>query len=293
MRAPAALIVSLLAALALLGCGGGDDPRVLTASDAAFVPVLETTDLIVGDTRVVMTLLDRSEEPRFAANTTFRARFFEPTEGGIRFRAEAELERIEVGQLGYYIARGVPLDHPGDWALAVTASRGDGTSESSPRVGFPVGAAAHRPLPGSAAPVARSLSTEDAPAEGLTGDPSPHPGLYERSTSDLLAAGQPFLLVIGSSERCAGRATCRRALEQAKTLANQGAVAVVHLEPFGRPREPRLQVVIDAFNEAWGVRAEPGFWFVDERGEVAAYLAIVATDDELASAISAISRIAR
>ena len=68
---------------------------------------------------------------------------------------------------------------------------------------------------------------------------------------------------------------------------------MVHLEPFGRPREPRLQVLIDSFNEAWGVRAEPGFWFVDERGEVAAYLAIVATDDELAGAISAISRIAR
>ena len=86
MRALTALIVPLLAALALIGCGGGDDPRVLTATDAAFVPVLETTDLIVGDTRVVLTLLDRSEEPRFAANTTFRARFFEPTEGGIRFR---------------------------------------------------------------------------------------------------------------------------------------------------------------------------------------------------------------
>ncbi len=282
-------LAALLAAWMLLACGG-EEPRVLTASDAPFVVVLETTDLVVGDTRVVLTLLDRSDEPAFAAETAFRARFFEPTEGGIRFRAEAELERLELEGTAFYIARGVPLDNPGDWAVAVTASHTDGTSQSSPRVGFPVRAAAHRPLIGATAPTTPSASAADAPAEALSGDPAPLAALYARSTAELLAAGRPFLLLTASSERCAGRATCRRALEQAKEIARGGALAVVHVEPFGRPREPRLQAIIDAFNEAWGVRSEPAFWLIDEHGRVAAYLAVAVSSEELDEAIAALGR---
>lgn len=286
MSARAALAALLLASAGTLLACSEDERRVLTDSNAPFVPVLEIADLVAGDTRVVLTLLNRSEEPTFAPGTSFRVRFFEPTEGGIRFRAETELERLEIGGDAWYIARAAPLDRAGDWALAVTASHPNGSSQSSPRVGFPVAVSGHRPLPGVDAPRTPSPSAVDAPAEQLSGAPAPLAALYERSTADLLAAGEAFLLVIGSSERCAARPTCRRALEQAEAIYRAGEIAVIHAEPFGRPREAALQAIFDAFNEAWGVRSEPAFWVIDAEGRVAAYLAIAASDGELAEAIA-------
>ena len=289
MKPAWAAISALLLASILLAACGGDDTVVLTDSDAPFVPVLETTDLTVGDTRIVLTLIDRSEEPRFAADTTFRARLFEPTEGGIRFRAETELERLEYDARAYYIARSIPLDHPGDWALAVTVSHPDGSSQSSPRVGFPVRPPAGRPQIGGDAPTTPSPTLDDAPIEQLTAAPEPEPLLYQQGIQHLLAARQPFLLLFASSERCGGQPSCRRALEQAAQIARRDRIAVLHVEPFGRPREPALQAMIDALNEAWTIRSEPIFWLVDAQGKITARLAIAVADAELDAAIAAVA----
>lgn len=286
--APAALI-ALIAVVASAACGG-DDPVVLTASDAPFVPVLETTDLRVGDERIVLSLLDRSEEPRFGAGASFRARLFEPTEGGIRYRAEASLERVEIEGRSYYVARDAPLDHAGDWAIAVTVALADGTSESSPRVGFPVRAVGLRPALGDDALALPSPTLDDGALGELTGTAEPEALLYQDSVGELLEAGRPFLLLFATPERCGGQPTCRRALAQASEIARAGDLAVVHVEPFGRPRGATLQGMIDGLNEAWDVRVEPQFWLVDGAGKVAGRLAIVVGDGELAEAIGGLAR---
>ena len=280
------ILAPLCAALALLACGG-DEPRVLTNADAPFVPVLHTTDLRVGDDRIVLSLLDRSEEPRFAPDADFHARLFEPTEGGIRYRAELELERVEYEDRAYYIARGAPLDHAGDWAIAVTVSRPDGASQSSPRVGFPVRPIGERPQIGGDAPNLPSPTLSDAAIEQLTAAPNPLPLLYQRSVAELLAAKQPFLLLFATPQRCGGQPTCRRALAQAEQIASDGTLAVIHIEPFGRPREAPLQAQIDALNQAWQIQSEPQFWLINANGKITARVTIAASDDELAKAINA------
>ena len=288
-----ALVGALIGAVVLAACGG-DEPVVLTATDAPFVPVLETTDLRVGDERIVLSLLDRSEEPRFGAGASFRARLFEPTEGGIRYRAEASLERVEIEGRSYYVARDAPLDHAGDWAIAVTAALADGRSESSPRVGFPVRAAGLRPAVGDAAPALASPTLDDGAIGELTGAAEPEPLLYGDSVGDLVEAGRPFLLLFATPGRCGGQPTCRRALAQAAGIARAGELAgelaVVHVEPFGRPRGAALQEMIDGLNEAWGIRVEPQFWLVDGAGRVAGRWAVVVGDGELGEAIGGLGR---
>ena len=287
MRRLGAAAVALIMAAVLVACGG-DDPVVLTATDAPFVPVLQTTDLVVGDSRVVLSLLDRNEEPRFAGDAKFAARLFEPTEGGIRYRAEIALERAEIEGRAYYVGRDAPLDHAGDWAVAVTVSRADGTSESSPRVGFPVRATGLRPSVGDDAPGLASPTLEDATVEQLTGAADPEPLLYEGSVAELLEGRQAFLLLFATPERCGGQPTCRRAVEQASRIAREGDLAVVHVEPFGRPREAELQRMIDALNEAWGVRSEPQFWLVDSGGGIVGRWAILVGDAELGAGIGGV-----
>ena len=287
MRRLGAAAVALIVAAVLVACGG-DDPVVLTASDAPFVPVLQTTDLVAGDSRIVLSLLDRSEEPRFAADAEFAARLFEPTEGGIRYRAEVALERVEIEGRAYYVGRDAPLDHAGDWAVAVTVSRGDGTSESSPRVGFPVRTAGLRPSVGDDAPALASPTLADAPIEQMTGAADPELLLYGRSIAELLEGGRAFLLLFATPERCGGQPTCRRALAQAVGIAREGGLAVVHVEPFGRPREAGLQGMIDALNEAWGVRSEPQFWLVGAGGEIVGRWAILVGDAELGAVVGGV-----
>lgn len=279
-----AAILVLTAAALLVGCGSGDDRVILSEADAPFVPVLESSELSVGDSRIVLTLLDRNAQPRFAEGTSFRVRFFEPTEGGTRFRDEAELEPIPVEDETYYVARDVGLNIAGDWALAVTAVLADGTAQSSPRLPFTVTRSRSTPAIGEPVPDVPTPTRGDAPIERLSGDPDPLPALYGHSVHQLLAEREPFLIVFATYDRCAGRPACARAVEQAKRIARELGLVTIHVEPFGRRQPPEHQVIVDAVVEAWGIRLEPQFFIVGEDGRVVERFTVVVTDAELRAA---------
>ena len=278
-----AATIAIAVALLLTACGS-DDRVILSEADAPFVPVLESSDLAVGDSRIVLTLLDRDTQPTFPQNTRFRARFFEPTEGGTRFLAETELEAIAVEGETYYVARDLRLEVAGDWALAVTAALADGSAQSSPRLPFTVTRTRSTPTVGDSAPNAPTPTTSDAPIGRLSGDPDPLSALYERSSRQLLDADEAFLIVFATYDRCAGRPTCARAVEQAKRIARDVDLTVIHVEPFGRQQPAQHQALIDAVVEAWGIRVEPQLFFVDAQGQIAQHFAIVVTEDELSAA---------
>lgn len=280
----------VLAALATVGCGGSTDRRVITSSEAAFVPVIESSDIHVGVNRLVLTLLERDTQPHFPEDATFRIRYFDPTEDGIKFHSEAELREIDVEGLRYLIATDPPFTAAGQWALAVTVELPDGTAESTPRLPFQVRGNAKGLTRGARAPRVDTPTSSDGVLERMA-EPDPEaPGLYERSASELISRGEPFLIVWASAERCAGRRACARALEQASELLQQGAIAVLHVEPFGRPRPQALQTLIDEANEAWSIEAEPQFFFVDQDGLVAARFEIVVEQAELEAAVEMLVR---
>lgn len=282
MRLLAAIVACAVSAAAC----SGDAPDVIETTDAPFVPVIETHKPAVGDDVIVFTLLDRDRRPSFAADVQFRARFFEPTEGGVRFRADAEaVERVELAGGDYFIARGAPLDRPGNWALAVTAAFADGTSQTSPRLSFSVFARPNGPAAGEPAPREATPSTVDAGIDRLTADDRPLARLYERS-ADQLIGSEPFVILFATPARCAGRPTCARALEQLKRLG--GGIAAIHVEPFPPHRGAELQPTFDAAVAAWQIESEPIFFFVDGGGVVRARIQAVATDAELGEAAGAL-----
>ena len=280
------LLAAIAACAVLAAACSGDAPDVIETSDAPFVPVIETHKPAVGDDVIVFTLLDRDRRPGFASDVQFRARFFEPTEGGVRFRADAEVvERVMVAGADYFIARGAPLDRPGAWALAVTAAFADGTAQTSPRLNFSVSAQPNGPAVGEPAPRTATPSTADAAIDRLTADARPLAGLYDRSAARLVG-NEPFVILFATPARCAGRPTCARALEQLKRLA--GGIAAIHVEPFPPHRGAELQPKFDAAVAAWQIESEPIFFFVDAGGVVRARIQAVATDAELAEAAAAL-----
>ena len=286
----AALIGVVAISLALAGCGGSEDRRVVTSSEAAFVPVIESSDIFVGVPRLVLTLLERDAQPEFADGASFLIRYFEPTEGGIKFHSEAELQEINVDGLRYLIADQPPFAIPGQWAIAVTVELPDDTAESTPRLPFIVRGVPTGLTVGDAAPSVKTPTASDGVLERMAEVPDEARGMYELSAASLLESGTPFLIVWASAERCAGRIACARALEQATDIFQRGRIAVIHVEPFGRPRSGALQELIDAANEAWSIEAEPQFFVVDEDGVIAARFEIVVPQSELDAAVEAALR---
>ncbi len=285
------LLIGLMSIpLATAACGNTEDRVVVTASEAAFVPVIESSDVFVGVPRLVLTLLEQDRQPEFEDGARFRIRYFEPTEGGVKFHSEGQLQIASVEGFQYLIATEVPFSSSGTWAIAVTVELADGRAESTPRLAFLVDDDARGPQPDDPAPTARTPTATDGVLERMLQPADSALGMYERSASDLIAAGEPFLIVWASAERCAGRRACARAVEQAEDIHNRGKITVLHVEPFGRPRPAELQALIDPANEAWSIEAEPQLYVVDADGRIAARFEIVVKTSELEAAIDAVLR---
>lgn len=278
----------LLAASIIAACGDPDDRVVVTASEAAFVPVVESSDVYVGVPRLVLSLLERDLQPEFPEGVRFLIRYFEPTEGGVKFHSEADLRSLNIEGFRYLIATDVPFESAGTWAIAITAELPDGRAESTPRLAFFVDEHPRGPVAGARAPMTRTPTASDGLLDRMAQPPQASLGMYQHSAPELVAAGEPFLIVWASAERCAGRRACARALDQASRISAANTIAVIHVEPFGRPRSGELQALIDSANEAWSIEAEPQFYLVDSDGAIAARFEIVVDTAELETAIDAV-----
>ena len=279
----------LAAAVSATACGGGDSRVIVTASEADFVPVIESSDVYTGVPRLVLTLLERDGQPVFSDEVAFLARYFSPTEeGGVRFHSEAPLDTIVVEGFRYLIADEPPVDEPGRWALSVTVELSNGTAESSPRLPFVVADEPRGLVAGDAAPTVHTPTVADGLLERLAPQSVEVIELYERSASNLLEASRPFLIVWASADRCAGRLACARALSQAAALHDARVIDVIAVEPFGRPRFTEVQDLIDAANEAWVIEAEPQLFVVNADGTIAERFEIVVEDAQLRAAVDAV-----
>ena len=283
-------IAALIAGLLVVACDDSEPRVFITASEADFVPVIESSDVHAGMPRLVLTLLEGDAQPVFGDDATLVIRYFEPTEGGIKFHSDAQLGALDVEGFRYYIADEPPFNVGGQWAIAVTVEFPDGRSESSPRLGFIVDETPRGLVPGDAAPTVPTPTASDGILERMSEPPSASLPMYENSAADVIADGRPLLVVWTSADRCAGRLVCARALEQARAIHEEGEIDVIHVEPFGRPRLGDLQQLIDAAIEAWNIEAEPQFFVIDANGIIRTRFEIVVSDSELRDAVESVLR---
>ena len=119
----------------------------------------------------------------------------------------------------------------------------------------------------------------------VTTDPAPDPRLSQTSTTDALAAGQPFVLVIDSTKFRVSPA-CGRAIIMARYLLDRWRdVAFIHLEPYrysvvtdtpvlaGSLDDPTLTDPAAAWGiggAPWGPRSMPWVFVIDGHGVVRA-----------------------
>ena len=123
----------------------------------------------------------------------------------------------------------------------------------------------------------------------------PDPRLTQTSTTDALAAHQPFVLVV-DSVRFRVTPVCGRAVVMAKQLLDRWpSVPFIHHEPYrfsvvttepvleGTLQDPRLTDAAEAWgvgSAPWGVGSMPWIFIVDGNGTVRAkYQGVMGTAD--------------
>ncbi|HEU4673020.1 MAG TPA: SCO family protein [Candidatus Limnocylindrales bacterium] len=184
---------------------------------------------------------------------------------------------------------------PGVWGLSVTASPGSVPISTSVRVtALDPGLTAAL---GSAAPTSHTPTVADAGGDirAVSTDPAPDPRLSTTSTTDALAAHQPFVLV-ADSVRFRVTSACGKAVVLARYLVDRWRdVAFIHLEPYrysvvtstavldGSLADPSLTEAAAAWGiggPPWGALSMPWIFVVDGDGIVRAKAqGVVGSDD--------------
>ena len=292
-RRTASVILALTAlALVTAACGGGngssgisDDVFVVTESNAPFVPVIESTDIAVGVNRLVITLLDRNRSPSFPEGTTFVIRYFEPVEGGLRFREDQPAQSTSVGDETFYSAT-APLARAGQWELQVLVSPPSDDHLASARLPFIVAPTTTAPAIGARAFPSPTLTLADGPLTTITSDPTPDPSLYETSIIDALEQRQPFVVAFTTVGFCFARDLCQHAVDQLKTIGSTANIIAIHAEPLtdiapgAAPVPSESGVLTD-----WNLESDPWIFIINADGIITDRFEIVVDDAELAIAL--------
>lgn len=203
-----------------------------------------------------------------------------------------------------YVAS-VPIPAPGSWRLSVTADPSTGRASSS--VVITALDPGTTPAIGGPAPNAHTPTLDDVGgvARAVTTDPAPDLRLSQRSTTDVLADHQPFVLVADST-RFRVSPACGRAIVMARYLVDRWPdVAFIHLEPYvydvvtdtavlrGSLDDPTLTGPADAWGiggAPWGTRSMPWIFVVDGNGIVRATFQGVIGSNEVDVIVSLIEQ---
>ena len=301
------LVLAALPLLALLAtCGPSDAPATpaapTQAAPAAATPtpdavglrlLLASTDLSVGDNRVVFALIASGSGPvRQPDGVRIQTFYLAPTgqEGPIETIAATYREWGDTGR-GAYTVR-LNFDRAGDWGLGVSVQRPDGAlSSASARV--PVRERSLTPALGAPAPLTASKTLADTPEMSeLTSDPQPDSELYTMTIADAVASGQPLVVVFSTPAYCT-TATCGPQLDVLKQARDRhpGRANFIHVEVYDNPHEIEGDLsnarIAPAVTE-WGLPSEPWTFVVGGDGLVAAKFEGFATLDELEQALQAV-----
>jgi hypothetical protein len=184
---------------------------------------------------------------------------------------------------------------PGWWRLDITVTGTLGTSATTATVAV-LDPGGTTPL-GGAAPAVRTPTLDDVGGDvrELSTDPLPDLRMYRTSTVDVLAAHQPFVLVVDST-RFRTSPACGKALAMVRYFVDRWpSIPMIHLEPFefsilsdtpylqGSLSDPTLVPAAAAWGigaDPWPSTSMPWIFVVDGNGRLRAkYQNVIGTAD--------------
>lgn len=238
------------------------------ASSAAIVPVLATSELVVGPNRLALGLLEDNVPIEDAAQTDVHIRFFKLN--GNQATLAGEEDAVFFGEgLG---DRGTFIVHPtfdaaGPWGMEVQTTR-PGQQPTTQRMQLEIKAESSAPTLGENAPRTKTPTQADVADLGLiSSDATPDPRLHQLSVEQAVSSGKPSLILFATPGYCQ-TAVCGPGVDVLETLADQfgDKINPVHVEVYQLPYDNGKMV--PAMRE-WGLQTEPWLFLVDKNGTVA------------------------
>ena len=250
-----------------------------------------STDLAVGDNRVVFGLIRQGKGPIKDAEVnveTFLLKASGPD--GPRQIAPAAFQVWPEGAGGVYIAN-LTLDETGEWGLGFRMKHPDG-SETQAGTRVQVKSESATPALGAAAPRSRNKTSQDVrDLSELTTDPDPDPDLYAKTIAGALDERIPLVVSFATPAYCK-TATCGPQLDILKQLkaTHSERINFLHVEVYDNPpeiRESGISVAkLSPILAEWGLPTEPWTFVIDADGIVRAKYEGYVSSKELEEAVS-------
>jgi hypothetical protein len=270
-------------------------PKAGQITTSGMIPVLASSEKVVGKSRLVFTLIDQANTPVASPEIHLQMAFYDlcassttPTE-----TLAAIFAWGIVGQRGFYIATPT-FSRAGTWGVAIAAT--DPTGGSTARIQFSVAASGSTPLVGAAAPSVKTPTLADVGGDvkKISSDPNPDPSLYTESVDMALAAHEPFVLAFATPAFCKS-AECGPTLEVVKAAVKATPIRAINVEPYQLTfTNGRLQPVLSngdfvtvAATDTYGLPTEPWIFVIGASGKIVASFEAVVAPAELDAAIKA------
>jgi hypothetical protein len=291
------LALSILALLGLAACGGGDDPKP-SAQDseakwggsfagAKAYPVFASSEIVVGENRFLVGLLDENDAPIGSDGIEMHIAFYDLERSEDEVVSEADMTFIATipGARGLYMTTAT-FDQAGKWGAEVTVT-GDGLDETL-RPTFEVAPEGTTPGIGDPAPPSDTPTQADVKdLSEISTDPHPDPDFYRVSVKDAIKANKAFVVVFATPKFCQS-AVCAPTLNIVKKASKDHPnVTFIHAEPYENLDDPSNLKPTTAVRE-WGLPSEPWVFVVDAKGKVVAKYEGTVTAGELAEVLGSL-----
>ena len=300
-RRTAALVILVMVSLAACSVAPSATPTSAggQVGDYSVLPAIVSTELAVGQNRVVFSFLDpKTNLPAAAPDRTVSLKAYPDAKGpSAAITGEGHFVWATQGVNGFYYTY-LTFDEAGAWTAEFTTQTPSSAAETIP-FKFDVAATRTAIGIGDQVPSVKTPTLADfgGDVKQISTDQSPDPALYQVSEDQAVAQHDPFVLVFATPAFCQTQ-TCGPMLDQVKAIAAQfPTVTFINVEPYKlHMTDTGLQPILDASGnlqpvpavDAFKIVTEPWTYVVDRTGKVTASFEGVIGTDELTAAVKAI-----
>ena len=313
------LAAAMLLLLLVAGCGGGNEtnnstlPVATQPAGAGTSPtaggkfaraVIATSELVVGENRFVMGLLDTATGQPINYVPEVGVQFFKVNNDGtaVKVGDGQVVYHSENLPAGLYVSR-FTFAEAGDWGAVITVRPTDSPSYEQ-RLNFKVVADSTVPIAGEPAPRSKNQTVRDVSNVGEICSAQPPDGMHDMTIEAAVTSGKPTLILFAAPGFCPSF-TCGPDLEltqklkekygdkanfihieapnEIQTHAHTGPIDPNHSQEEGHQgvSKPQVQTAQD-----WGLKSEPWIFLVDKTGIVADRFEGGLTIDEVEPALA-------
>jgi len=287
-------LIGMLVLIVALACSSSSPTSTALPTAPDFSAIVVTTDLSLGENRVVFGLINREGMPLRTDEAVVEALFIpnNQAQGTVQDTATARFIQWPVGEQGVFSATlnfnqvgECTVQAPACWALKVRAIGPEGAPISA-AANFPVKSRSN--TPGIGNPVPASVTLKGSDVEDLatiTSSGVPDSDLYRLSIDEALAEDKPLIVVFATPAFCVS-AACGPQVEVISELKEMFTddANFIHVEVFVDPHLTEGNRPFSGFVPSvkeWGLPTEPWTFIINKDGLMHSKFEAFATLEEL------------